>query len=143
MKKVIIAVVVGVIAGLIIVFIGGAIIHSLYTPQVKPNASEKEVLEAFVATISQRLLVVMLLYWLLSSFIGGFVAGKINPKGWKTSSLITGGVLLSGSLISMIILPHPSWMIVSSIILYLPLAYEGGRRGSGKSRLLSAAAPNQ
>ena len=127
MKKRILSVMAGVVAGFITVSIGDAITQQLY-PANGLNYQDKEALKNFISHLPTSCFVIMLCFWCLSSFIGGFVAGKVNQETWMLSSILTGLILLAASVGNMVMIPyHPNWMMVSCIILYIPLAYLGGK----------------
>ena len=127
MRKRILSVMAGVLAGFITVSIGDAITQQLY-PANGLNYQDKEALKNFISHLPTTCFVIMLGFWCLSSFIGGLVAGKVNPDSWMRSSILTGLVLLAASVGNMVMIPyHPIWMMVSCVILYIPLAYLGGK----------------
>ncbi len=127
MIKRILSVLAGLVAGFITISIGDGITQHLY-PANGLNYQDKEALKNFITQLPNSCFAMMLSYWCLSSFIGGMVAGKVNPKSWLHSSLLTGLLLLAASIGNMVMIPyHPNWMMVSCIILYIPLAYLGGK----------------
>ena len=75
----------------------------------------------------------MLLTWAASVFVAGFVASKIAPAHWLRVSLIVGMMALAGAVANLMAIPHPMWMNITTVIMYVPLAYLGGRVG-GKGR---------
>lgn len=125
MKKVL-PIITGVIVGFLIVFIGDSVTHRLYPPPAGINFMDKAALDTFVASIPTYVLVVMLLFWLLSSFLGGLVAARLHRADWKKKSIITGSILMAAALLNMIMIPHPLWMLIASIALYIPVAFLGG-----------------
>jgi hypothetical protein len=127
MRKRILSVMAGVLAGFITVSIGDAITQKLY-PANGINYQDKETLKIFITQLPTTCFAIMLCFWCISSFIGGLVAGRVNPASWMHSSILTGLVLLAASVGNMVMIPyHPIWMMVSCIILYIPLAFLGGK----------------
>lgn len=88
MKKVI-SIILGVITGFVIVFIGDATTHALNPPPLGLNFMDKNVMMAYVATIPTYIMIIMMLFWIVSSFMGGLVAARLNRNEWKRSGLIT------------------------------------------------------
>lgn len=125
MRK-ILSVVTGVVAGIAIVFVGDATIHAINPPPVGLNYLDKNVMVAYVAGIPTYVLVIMLLFWMLSSFTGGLLAGWINRPEWKSSAMITGGILLAAAVLNMVLVSHPLWIWIAALVLYLPSAMLGG-----------------
>lgn len=127
MRKRILAIMAGVVAGFITVSIGDAITQQLY-PANGLNYQDKEALRSFISQLPTSCFIIMLTFWCLSSFLGGLVAAKVNPETWMRSSLLTGLVLLAAAVGNMVMIPyHPTWMMIACIILYLPLAYFGAK----------------
>lgn len=116
----------GVIAGFIVVFIGDATCEKLYPVPPGIDLSNKLVMLTYVSTIPIYVLVIMVLFWLFSSFVGGLLAARINRPQWKRSCLITGGILLAAAVLNMAMIPHPMWMLVTALIGYIPAAFFGG-----------------
>ena len=127
MRKRFLSVMAGVIAGFITVSIGDGITQYLY-PANGLNYADKEALKDFISQLPNACFAMMLSFWCLSSFIGGLVAGRVDPKTWLHSSILTGLILLAASVGNLVMIPyHPNWMMVACIILYLPLAYLCGK----------------
>jgi hypothetical protein len=63
--------------------------------------------------------------YVVGSFVAGWAAGKITKS--MTAALIAGGLLMIGGLVNVILIPHPLWFTIASIVVYLPCAWIGGR----------------
>jgi hypothetical protein len=125
MKKVL-SIIAGVITGFVIVFIGDAVSHSLNPMPVGLNYMDKSVMVAYVASIPTYVLVIMVIFWMLSSFLGGMLAARINRPEWKRACLVTGAILMAAALLNLALIPHPLWMWIAALIGYIPMAYLGG-----------------
>lgn len=132
MLKRILSIILGSITGVIIVMIGDALTHYIYPLPEGLDYSNKEILIEIMSYIPNTALIIMLAFWLISSFFGGFVAAKINPQSWKFSAIITSSILLGAASLNMFMLPHPLWMVVSAVILYIPSGYLGGKLAAPK-----------
>jgi len=130
MARRILSVIAGIAVGVIIVMVGDAATHFLFPPPPDLNIENKEQMIVFVKSIPNSVFLIMFSFWILSSFTGGFVAGKINKAGWKRSSIVTGTILMAAAIINIVLLPHPVWMIIGVIILYIPAAWLGGKLAS-------------
>jgi hypothetical protein len=130
MFKRIFSVFVGLVTGIIIVMIGDASIHILFPNPEGINLNHKEAIESFMKSVPTSILIIMLSFWILSSFLGGYVAGKINKTEWKISAIITGSALMIVAILNMLTIPHPMWMVLLSVILYIPASYIGGKLAS-------------
>jgi hypothetical protein len=124
--KNVLAVICGVIAGVAIVFTGDSITHAAYPPPASLNANDNAQINAYVSSAPFHIMLAMIIFWLLSSFIGGLTAALINRQQHKKVSTITGSILLAAAIINMMIIPHPLWMWAISALLYIPVARTGG-----------------
>ncbi|HRR08435.1 MAG TPA: hypothetical protein PLO56_07045 [Rhodothermales bacterium] len=123
----ILGVLVGLFSAIIIVTIGDAVVGYLAPPPIGSDLKNPETLKAYLQSIADPVLVLMLLFWLSSSFAAGYASARIVPASARTLSLICGGILLFGTLLNMTMLPHPIWMMILSVVGYLPVAYAGGK----------------
>ena len=127
MKNRIISVLVGVIVGVLVVMLGEAIQHQFYPLPEGLDFKDKDAVKAFVDSLPFGAFISLVFIWICSSFVGGFVAAKMAKVNGIKSSLITGGILLLAAILNMFMIPHPVWMIVLTVALYLPAAYFGGK----------------
>lgn len=127
MKR-IIGIVAGVACGFMVVFAGDAITHSLHPVPYGLNYADKAAMLDYIAGIPMYILVLMTIFWLLSSFFGGVVSAVITRAEWKRSSLTTGAILMAAALLNLImtIPAHPLWMWLAAIAGYVPAALLGG-----------------
>jgi hypothetical protein len=133
MLRKIVAIVVGVVVGFIIVFIGDATTHKLNPASETANHMDKEEMTAYINSMPAYVMVIMCIFWVLAAFLGGLVAAKIHSLHWKQCSLITGGILLAATLLNLTMTPHPTWMWIVALLLILPAAYLGGKLVSPKT----------
>jgi hypothetical protein len=126
MIKKILAIIAGILTGFIIVFIGDATTHKLHPVPDGINYMDKNAMKDYITTIPTWVFVIMILFWVLSSFLGGLVSARINRAGWKSSATITGAILMGAALLNLALMPHPLWMWLAVIALYIPAALAGG-----------------
>jgi hypothetical protein len=116
----------GIATGFLIVTFGDLISHQFIIVPKDLNQNDKKAFADFIAHIPIKYLIAIVGYWLLSSFFGAMVASLINKNGWRNSSLIVGVILMMGAVANMLMIPHPTWMLVVTVIGYLPIAFLGG-----------------
>ncbi|MBA3665206.1 MAG: hypothetical protein H0W61_13485 [Bacteroidetes bacterium] len=126
------AVLAGVLTAWLIVFIGDTVTHLFFPPPENIDFHDQEALKIFAESIPWQSFVIMMLFWLLAAFAGGFVSAKINKPSWKRASIVTGSILLAGTILNLILIPHPLWLIATSLILIVPSAYMGGKTATLK-----------
>jgi hypothetical protein len=120
------AIVTGVFTGWLIMFIGDASTHILFPVPAILHLKHEEAVRTFMSQLPSSVLALMFAFWLLATFTGGLVAAKINRQNWKSVSVITGIVLFVATIINMFFIPHPTWMMIASVLL-IPASYLGGK----------------
>jgi hypothetical protein len=126
MAKRVTSIVLGLMTGFLVVFIVDMLTGKVFNiPNVDPKNTEA--IKALMSTIPVGALIMMLAGWLLSSFLGGMVAAKIDRENWMRNSLVVGVILMIGALMNFYYLPHPVWMVIVAVAGYIPAAYAGGR----------------
>lgn len=126
MKNRIIAVLAGIAAGWIVVYIGELVLHQFVELPKNLDYTNKKNLENYISNLPISVLIGLLIIWAFSAYIGGLVSGKLAKANWKRVCLITGTILLVGNIVNFIAIPHPIWVNTISVIMYLPLSYLGG-----------------
>jgi len=129
MGRKILAVVAGVILAGIITFAVQKIGHQVYPPPENLDMKNMEAMKAYVATLPMGPLLFVLLSYIVGSFAGGWLAAKIARTSQIHLPLTVGGVQLFFGLINLVMIPHPMWFAIASVIVFLPAAYFGGKLG--------------
>jgi hypothetical protein len=125
MKK-ILAIVAGVVTGFIVTFIGDATVHAIHPLPSGLNFMDKSVMTTYIASIPTYVFVIMIIFWALSAFFGGMLAARICRPEWKRVSLSTGAILMAAAILNLIMISHPLWLWVVTLLIYLPAAFLGG-----------------
>ncbi len=122
------AIIIGFLAGIIIISLIESFAANLFANTenyIAPN--ENEDFDLAFKHLSIPLLIFILFAYSIGSFLGGFIASVIG-KGIK-NALVTGLLLMAGGIINLLIIQHPLWFVISGLIIYLPMAYVGGKLG--------------
>lgn len=123
----IVGVIAGVFTAFIIVFLGEMLSQSVFMAPENLNYADPKALKKFMDSLPLSAFLLLIFIWATSVFSGGLISGLISPNNWARISLITGSILLVGNIINMFMVPHPIWMNVVSVLMYLPLAYVGSK----------------
>ncbi len=126
-KKRILPVIVGLLAGWVAIFGLEAISHILYPPPTDLGFTDKQAVKEFMQTLPTMAFVLLLISWMIGTFIAGMVGALLNNEAWKNSAIIIGVILALGSIINMTLIPHPTWLMIVASLAYVPTAYSGGR----------------
>lgn len=123
MKKSTIAIIVGIIVGGLFVALGESMGHYLF-PAEKPYPTDPTLIADYIENdvpFMSKLAVVI--NWGFAAFLAGiastFISGRTSPKPMLASV----GVLNILALINLLVLPHPKWMLISGLLVFIPLGY--------------------
>lgn len=89
-------------------------------------------------------MVFVVLAYALGSLVAGWVAARVAATSKMRHALIVGGILMVLGIINLFAIPHPLWMTIATLVVFLPLAYLGGRlalRGAAGPEAGAPAAP--
>ena len=127
MKNRILSIIAGLAGGWLVVFAGEAIIHQIYPlPEIK-NFDDKEFLSQLMNSLPNYYFILLLVNWVLSVVVAGMITSKLVKSNWQKATLIVSIIMLLGAVINMIMIPHPLWVKIVTIFIYLPFGYIGGR----------------
>jgi hypothetical protein len=115
----------GLAAALVVIVAFQKVGQLIYPMPAGLDMKDKEAMGAWIKTLPVGAFLLLLAGYAAGSFTGGAVAvlisGKLGP------ALAIGGVLTLSGLANVVMIPHPAWVAVASLALYLPMAWLGGR----------------
>lgn len=129
MGRKILAVLAGILAAVVIVFVIEFISSMVYPPPPGMDMSDMEAMKAHVQTLPTGAFIFVLAAWTIAAFVGGLVAGKIAKSNEVLFAWIVGGVLLIASIANLVMIPHPVWFSVTGIVLILVATFMAGKFG--------------
>ncbi len=127
MKNRLISIVPGILSGWLIVYVGELLLHGIFPPPSNINYEDYDALKLYMRDLPAYYFIGMLLIWSLSAYTGGMVTGKLAKANWRRACITTGLILMAGNIANFIMIPHPIWVNIAAVIMYLPLAYLGGK----------------
>src|SRR6056297_3039427 len=117
MGRSIIAIVIGIITGIIVIMLVEAFGAFLYPTRMANNLNEaRDVMQG----LPQAALFYVLAAWGLGSFTGGLVSALIARANGTNHALIVGVALLLLGLIYILAIPHPMWFSLVGLLIMLP-----------------------
>lgn len=125
MLRKILAVVAGVVTCVLVVFVVEAIGHLVYPPPPGVDLHDPEAVKSLISTLPAGALLFVVLAWVLGAFAGGAVAGLIGRS--LVPAILIGAIELLFGIMTMVMIPHPVWMIALGVLLPIPSAWAGGR----------------
>jgi hypothetical protein len=120
----------GLLAGILAIVISEGISGMLYPLPAEINPADMEAINGFMRNdASIEMFLIVLLGYALGAFAGGFTASwfeRLQPIRLR-AALITGGILMVFGMMNLFMIYHPVWFWVSSLLVYLPAAWLGGK----------------
>jgi hypothetical protein len=131
--KNVLAVVAGLIGGSIvnmsIIMISGSVIP----PPAGADVTTAEGLKAAMHLFEAKHFIMPFVAHALGTLAGAFLAALIAATHKSKFALAIGFAFLAGGIANVMMLPSPLWFtILDLVVAYLPMAYIGGKWGSGK-----------
>lgn len=127
MLRKILFIIVGIITATIIIYLIESLGHLVYPPSEDLNLKDPDTIKSIMKDVPAGALLFVLLAYALGSFCGGLITAFISKSSKVINAIIVGFVLLIFGLTNLLIIPHPVWFTIVSIILYIPCAYMGGK----------------
>lgn len=126
MGRKILGVIGGVITAGLIVGIVEAIGHRIYPLPAGIDISDPADLNRMIELMPAAAKSIVLGAWFLGALVGGWVA--LTIARWKPAPWIVAGFILFGGIWSMVMIPHPVWMMAAGVALPLLAALLVSRR---------------
>jgi hypothetical protein len=79
----------------------------------------------------------LLLSWAMGTFAGAWEAARLAPAGKLVSGLAVALFGLLGAVTIMSMMPHPFWMWLVAVAVFLPVAYLGATLAARRTRPLA------
>lgn len=130
MKRKIFAVVLGVIAAVVLIIAIEALGHSLYPLPEGLDITDTDAMKAYVMTLPIAALLIVMASWIVATLVGGLLACFIARETPLIYAAIIGGLVLLGTIINLMSLPHPLWFSITSVLAIIATIFVTGRIGS-------------
>jgi hypothetical protein len=130
MGQAILRFVLGVIAGLAVMFVVIMCIeylgHRLYPPPAGIDPRNPADVSAMLAAAPMGALASIVVAWIVGAFAGGAVAAAVSRRWPKSAATVVALVVLAGVVAMILQIPgHPPWMAAMGLLLPLPAALAG------------------
>jgi len=125
----ILSIIVGLLIAIVVMQLIQILGHLMYPPPIDIDVTDPEAIKHYITLSPTIVFVIVILSYALGSFFGAFVSTFIAKEKHIPHAINIGGVLMGLGAINLFTIPHPTWMIVISLIVFLPFAYFGGWLG--------------
>ena len=127
MMRKILATIVGILVAGLVVGLVESINSALYPPPAGFDMYDPAQVATRVASLPATAFLVVLAAWSLGCLVGAWVATRIAQAPTLIPASIVGLFILAGAIYSIVMFPHPMWMIIAGVLLPLPCAVLGAR----------------
>ncbi len=124
------AVAAGIVLGIVIVFSVETISSKIYPLPPGIDATNKDAMRLYMPHIPRGALLLVLSGWILGTFLGAWTAARLARRALQ--GVVVAVVLLAGGVANMMMIPHPPWFWVASILAFLIGGYAGSRLGGAQ-----------
>ena len=115
------------VAGVVVSMVESAS-HTIWPPPADLDLSKPEDLARLMEVVPLPAKIAVLVGWGLGSFAGCAVAAHRAPDWRYPAAAVVGGVQMAGGIATMVMFPHPAWMVLGSLLVFLPCALLGARQ---------------
>lgn len=127
MKRRILAGIAGIVAMLVTVMLVEAVGHTMFPPPPGTHLQDPEALKALMASMPLGALAMVVLGWLLGAAFGAMLAARLARPHGLGPAMAVGVAMLLASAATMLMIPHPLWMVLFGLAAPLPIAWLCGR----------------
>jgi hypothetical protein len=118
-----IGVIAGVITAFALIWLIEKLGHAIYPPPVDLDFSDPAAVRPYIATLPLYALLFPMLAWMIGTFIGSLLACFIGTARPLALAGIVGGLVLAATVANLIVIPHPLWFSVLSILAIVASAW--------------------
>jgi len=116
MLRKIAAIVVGAFVAIALIATVEYLGHQVYPPASGIDINDMAAMEAYADSMPVGALLFVAAAWMTGAFGGGILATFIAREAAATNCLIVGGLVLAGTIMTLISIPHPLWFSITSLI---------------------------
>lgn len=121
----VLAVLVGCIVAVLVLFVGETLSHLIYPSPSNIDSNNIEQLRKLAESAPPIALVLVLLAGFLGAFVGGLIATMLMKTNDKIVILLVGAILTVLGILNLLLVPHPIWFIIPALLVYFIGAWMG------------------
>lgn len=127
MMRTLLATATGLVAMLVAVIVFEALGHAVFPPPPGVDLADPAQMRSAMTRLSPGALGMVLLGWAAGAALGACLAAKLAREYRFAAAMSVGLVMLLLVVANLVMLPHPWWMAIGSVLLPLPAAWLGWR----------------
>lgn len=128
MVKSIIAVVLAVLLAGVVIAVVQLVNTQIFPLPSGVDFNDREAMSRAVSSMPTGGFVLLLLSYTLGALAGGWLAARMAPRRPLLHAMIVGVVLLAAGVMNFVSIPHPLWVTVLGLLIFLPMAWLGASR---------------
>jgi hypothetical protein len=125
------AAVVGIVTAFALIMLIEKFGHIIYPPPPDLDFSDPEVMRPYIATLPFLALLFPMIAWVVATFAGTVLACKIGTANPLAFAAVVGGLVLAGTIANLIMIKHPLWFSLVSLVAVAASAWIAARVSSG------------
>ena len=123
MAKNVAAAIAGIITAFVMIMLIEKLGHIIYPPPPDLDFSDPEVMRPYIATLPFLALLFPMIAWVVGTFAGTVLACKIGTANPLAFAAVVGGLVLAGTIANLIVIKHPLWFSLLSLIAIIASAW--------------------
>lgn len=125
MLRTVLGIFVGLVCGVLIIAGWEGFVHKIFPRPGNLNFADKEAVNALMQQMPLSAYWLILVGYVFAAFGGGAVATAIHQLKKILPAMVVAGLLMLAAAANFVMLPHPMWFIVASMIVYPMFAFIG------------------
>lgn len=109
----------------------GLMVSTITAPNTPKNLEYLPIrdIDAYAQSLPTKAFVTVLIFYVIAAFAGGFISTKIGRRWSEGASipLLVGILLTVGCLLASFILPQPIWLVLATLVAFIPISLIGYR----------------
>ena len=110
------AIVVGIVTAFGLIWLIELLGHTIYPPPADLDFSDTEAIRPYIATLPVIALLFPMFAWFIGTFAGSLVGCYIGEARPLLFVGVVGGLVLAATIANLIVIPHPLWFSIISIL---------------------------
>lgn len=110
------AVVAGVVTAFVLIMLIEKLGHMIYPPPTDLDWSDPAAVRPYMATMPVLALLFPMFAWMIATFVGSLLGCFIGTARPLAFAGIVGGLVLAGTVANLIVIPHPLWFSILSVV---------------------------
>jgi len=139
MLRNVVAIVAGIVTSFVLVLAIERVGHLIYPPPADLDFSDPAAVRPYIATLPFLALLFPMIAWVVGTFFGTIVACKAGTANPLVFAVIVGGLVLAATIANLILVPHPVWFALVSVVAIAASAWIAVRVASGRNAEMPAA----